>query len=209
MWNPLLALVLIVQLASALHFYTVPGETRCFYEELTKGTVVIGKFDAYVNSRGDAYEAASNLKLAITVDETFDNDHRVVSQKSSSSGDFTFSALDSGEHKFCITPSYVDKRTKVRVFFDLVLAGAETIDSKRQDEVSVLTNKVKQLSNKVQEIQREQKLMREREALFRDQSESTNSKVVRWSVIQLIVLLGTCAWQLQHLKGFFIKQKVL
>lgn len=41
-----------------------------------------------------------------------------------------------------------------------MLAGAETIDSKRQDEVSVLTNKVKQLSNKVQEIQREQKLMR-------------------------------------------------
>lgn len=72
MWNPLLALVFIVQLASALHFYTVPGETRCFYEELTKGTVVIGKFDAYVNSKGDAYEAASNLKLAITVDVCID-----------------------------------------------------------------------------------------------------------------------------------------
>jgi len=99
--------------------------------------------------------------LLLTINqETFDNDHRVVSQKSSSSGDFTFSALDSGEHKFCITPSYSDKKSKVRVFFDLVLAGGETIDSKRQDEVSVLTNKVKELNNKVQDIQREQLLMR-------------------------------------------------
>jgi len=68
MWNPLLALVFIVQLATALHFYTTPSETKCFYEELPKGTVVIGKFDAYVNSRNNEYEAAPNLKLAITVD---------------------------------------------------------------------------------------------------------------------------------------------
>lgn len=68
MWNPLIALIFVLQLASALHFYTAPGETRCFYEELPKGTVVIGKFDAYVNSRSGEFETASNLKLAITVD---------------------------------------------------------------------------------------------------------------------------------------------
>ncbi|CCH43802.1 Transmembrane protein [Wickerhamomyces ciferrii] len=152
--------LVLVQLVSGLHFYTSPGDTRCFYEELPKDQVVIGKFDAYVNSRGNEFESDSRLKLSITVDETFDNDHRVVSQKSSSSGDFTFSALDSGEHKFCITPSYSDKTTKIRVFFDLVQAAGETIDSKRKDEVSVLTNKVKQLNNMIQEIQNEQKLMR-------------------------------------------------
>lgn len=132
-----------------------------------------------------------------------------MSQKSSSNGDFTFSALDSGEHKFCITPSYSDKKARIRVFFDLALAGSEIIDSKRKDEVSVLVNQIKTLSNKVQQIQMEQKLMREREESFRDQSESTNAKVVRWSIIQVIVLLATCGWQLTYLKSFFIKQKVL
>lgn len=48
----------------------------------------------------------------------------------------------------------------------------------------------------------------EREAEFRDQSESTNSRVVRWMVIQLVVLGITCAWQLSHLRSFFIKQKL-
>lgn len=48
----------------------------------------------------------------------------------------------------------------------------------------------------------------EREAEFRDQSESTNGRVVRWILIQLTVLGVTCAWQLSHLRSFFIKQKL-
>lgn len=48
----------------------------------------------------------------------------------------------------------------------------------------------------------------EREAEFRDQSEATNSRVVRWTLIQIVVLSITCAWQLSHLRTFFIKQKL-
>ena len=50
--------------------------------------------------------------------------------------------------------------------------------------------------------------MQEREAEFRDQSESTNARVVRWTIIQIIVLVATCFWQLSHLRAFFIKQKL-
>lgn len=49
----------------------------------------------------------------------------------------------------------------------------------------------------------------EREAEFRDQSESTNARVVRWTLIQLAVLGVTCAWQLTHLRAFFVKQKLV
>jgi hypothetical protein len=50
--------------------------------------------------------------------------------------------------------------------------------------------------------------IQEREAEFRDQSEHTNSRVVRWTIIQLVVLGVTCVWQLSHLRAFFIKQKL-
>lgn len=52
-------------------------------------------------------------------------------------------------------------------------------------------------------------IIQEREAEFRDQSESTNSRVVRWTLIQLAVLGVTCAWQLTHLRAFFVKQKLV
>ena len=51
-------------------------------------------------------------------------------------------------------------------------------------------------------------ILQEREAEFRDQSETTNARVVRWTLIQLVVLGITCAWQLSHLRSFFIKQKL-
>lgn len=51
-------------------------------------------------------------------------------------------------------------------------------------------------------------LLQEREAEFRDQSESTNARVVRWTLLQLVILGATCAWQLSHLRAFFIKQKL-
>ena len=50
--------------------------------------------------------------------------------------------------------------------------------------------------------------LQEREAEFRDQSETTNGRVIRWILIQLFVLGATCAWQLSHLRSFFIKQKL-
>jgi hypothetical protein len=51
-------------------------------------------------------------------------------------------------------------------------------------------------------------LYQEREAEFRDQSETTNGRVVRWTLMQLAVLSAACAWQLSHLRSFFIKQKL-
>jgi hypothetical protein len=51
-------------------------------------------------------------------------------------------------------------------------------------------------------------VLQEREAEFRDQSESTNAKIVRYTLVQLTVLGVTCAWQLSHLRSFFIKQKL-
>jgi hypothetical protein len=60
----------------------------------------------------------------------------------------------------------------------------------------------------VDQKQLTRKRKQEREAEFRDQSEATNAKIVRWTLIQLCVLGVTCAWQLSHLRAFFIKQKL-
>lgn len=133
----------------------------------------------------------------------------MVLQTSPAEGEFTFSALDTGEHRFCLTPVYKEKKASVRVLFDLVQLGPEVIDSQMKDTVSLLTNKVKEINNRLHEIKVEQQLVRERESSFRDQSESTNGKVMIWSVFQLGALGLTCFWQLTHLKTFFVKQKVL
>lgn len=209
----LVALCLLVCNVHALHFYLKTGETRCFYEDLQADTLVVGKLDAYeYDERVLDYYKNDNLKLKITIDETFDNDHRVVDQTSSTTGDLTFTSVDSGEHKICLTPVYMDgTKGKVhRIFFDIAIGSAgDYVDSKSSKKVDGLTLQIQNLNRKLQEIHLEQETIREREAFFRNQSESTNSRVVWWSIIQLVVLVSTCAYQLRHLKGFFVKQKIV
>ncbi|MCG8711251.1 emp24/gp25L/p24 family protein, partial [Brenneria sp. 4F2] len=61
----------------------------------------------------------SELKMTISVDESFDSNHRVMNQKNGHSGDFTFTALDTGEHRICFVPSYPQEDAKLRVFMEL------------------------------------------------------------------------------------------
>lgn len=97
-----------------------------------------------------------------------------------------------------------------RIFFDVVQGSThDYVDSKSTKLVDELTKRVNTLYEKLDKIHWEQETMREREALFRDQSESTNSRVVKWSIVQLLVLIGTCVYQLRHLKSFFVKQKIV
>jgi p24 family protein alpha len=66
--------------------------------------------------------------------------------------------------------------------------------------VTDLASKVKDLNAKIEEIRKEQQFQREREIEFRALSDKTNRGAIWWSFIQLAALLGSCAWQLRHLK---------
>ena len=69
-----------------------------------------------------------------------------------------------------------------------------------RSHISDLAGKVRELNQKLEDIRREQQYQREREADYRDLSEATNARAVWYSVAQIVVLIGTCAWQLRHLK---------
>lgn len=171
--------------------------------------------------------------MLITVDETFDNDHRIVNQKGSNKGRFTFTAGDAGEHRICFWAShqtnsgwYSNHPNGVRLHLDLAIGETTQLESRDKEKLADIEQRVKDLSGRLQDIRREQMFQRvcfvlsdrsgilmalsvqEREAEFRDQSELTNSRVVRWTLVQLLVLGATCAWQLSHLRAFFIKQKL-
>jgi hypothetical protein len=184
-----------------------------------------------------SFQSNPNTGVFVTVEETFDNNHRIVAQRGAREGRFTFSAADSGQHRICVTPqnvltgSWMGSSIHGSVKFTLDMAIGETskIESTDKDQVATLVQKVQDLNSRLQDVRREQIFQRvrkplhealqiavwtrlmhvqEREAEFRDQSEHTNARVVRWSLIQLAILGITCVWQLSHLRAFFIKQKL-
>src|SRR5690554_5391159 len=100
---------------SALYFYIDGSTPKRLFQELPKHTLVVGTpspphcsfLQHQLTSPTGQYKAEQkdiatgrfaendDLALLITVDETFDSDHRVVNQKGSGKGRFTFTAMDS------------------------------------------------------------------------------------------------------------------
>ncbi|KAF3011228.1 hypothetical protein B5807_03973 [Epicoccum nigrum] len=219
MWKPtvLLAAALAVP-AQALHFFIDGAVQKCFFEELPKDTLVVGHYHAEVWSDATkSFISSPDTGVFITVEETFDNNHRIVAQRGNREGKFTFSAADSGQHRICVTPQNVPSggwmghgiHGSVKFTLDMAIGETSRIESTDKAHVQTLVEKVQDLNSRLQDVRREQIFQREREAEFRDQSESTNSRVVRWTLIQLAVLGVTCAWQLTHLRAFFVKQKLV
>ncbi|TKA81848.1 hypothetical protein B0A49_01078 [Cryomyces minteri] len=202
---PLLSLLTILASllpVDALYFYLDGTSQRCFFEELPKDTLVVGHYNAEQwNEQARSYTPNEYMGIFITVDEVFDNDHRVVSQRGAHKGRFTFSAADSGDHKICFTPQNAGSASQgwltgglpaggVKLTLDLVIGETSAIESTDKGKIQDIVSKVRDLNGRLQDIRREQVFQREREAEFRDQSESTNARV------------------LSHLRAFFIKQKL-
>ncbi|KAG8428047.1 emp24p/erv25p- protein [Metarhizium acridum] len=214
-----LPLLSLASAAQALYFFVDGASPKCFFEELPKDTLVVGHYSAEeYDDRVNAWQQHNGISIYISVDEVFDNNHRIVSQRGSASGRFTFTAHEAGDHKICFVPSSTSGRSSwlsahspnggIKMKLDLVIGETGQIESSDKDKLQDIASRVKDLNARLHDIRREQVFQREREADFRDQSESTNARVVRWIIIQLIVIGITCAWQLSHLRSFFIKQKL-
>jgi hypothetical protein len=127
---------------------------------------------AVINQQSTTYTVDPDLKMLITVDETFDNDHRVVSKRDSHSGRFTFSAADAGQHRICFTPEtnaassgwFSDAKGAVKVTLDMTIGETSKIETEDKDKMQDIVQKVKDLNGRLQDIRREQVFQRVRPA---------------------------------------------
>nr|KAF6470440.1 transmembrane p24 trafficking protein 4 [Molossus molossus] len=78
-----------------------------------------------------------------------------------------------------------------------------------KDKLTELQLRARQLLDQVEQIQKEQDYQRYREERFRLTSESTNQRVLWWSITQTVILILTGIWQMRHLKSFFEAKKLV
>ncbi|KAI9363980.1 emp24/gp25L/p24 family/GOLD-domain-containing protein [Zopfochytrium polystomum] len=213
--GPLLLVLLLASAAcvNALYFVLEGNQPKCFIEELPKETTVIGTFSsASWSDRGEKYEENAKLSILIHVDHT-ETQHRLVSQTGQAKGRFTFTSSDAGEHKICISAEnsggwFGSPKTKLTL--DLMFGDVtHDVTSSKKVAANDLAQTVRDIKERAIAILKEQQYQRAREAEFRDTSEATNSKVVQWTIIQVIVLVITGLWQVRHLKQFFVSKKLL
>ncbi|KAL9046965.1 MAG: hypothetical protein Q9214_000339 [Letrouitia sp. 1 TL-2023] len=143
---------------------------KCFYEELPKDTMVAGHYKAEeFHQESNSYVSNKDMSILVTVEEVFDNDHRVVNTKGSATGKFTFSAADSGDHRICFTASSPggggwlsggQPIGVVKLTLDLAIGATSAIESTDKEKMDDIAQKVKDLNGRLQDIRREQVFQR-------------------------------------------------
>lgn len=137
----------------------------------------------------------------------------LMSRMYAAEGRFTFTSHSAGEHTICL---YSNSTAwfgggQLRVHLDIQV-GEHANDYQQiqaKDKLSELQLRVRQLLDQVEQITKEQNYQRYREERFRQTSESTNQRVLWWSIAQTVILLITGFWQIRHLKGFFEAKKLV
>ncbi|KAJ2138777.1 emp24p/erv25p- protein [Coemansia sp. RSA 678] len=210
----LFAILAIASLTNGLHFYLRDGEQQCFLEELPKGFLVTGHY------KTEEWRDAEKRYIenpGITVSMTADDNnalHRVMNQKGSHQGKFSFTAGNAGEHTICVQAHGAQAGgwlTSSIVKFTLDIGIGEADDGGRAaiDKIKDISEKIRILNAQLEEIKVEQKYQRERELEFDAATSSIRRRVIYWAFVQLAIVGAVCFWQLRHLRRFFEAKKLV
>jgi hypothetical protein len=122
------------------------------------------------NHQTASFDLDPSLGLYITVEEVFDNNHRIVAQKGDTKGRFTFSAADSGEHRLCFSPTNWhnaggvtvggELMGSIKVELDMAIGETSQIESTDKGKMEDIVSKVKDLNGRLGDIRREQVFQR-------------------------------------------------
>uniref|UniRef100_A0A336MSZ2 CSON006618 protein n=1 Tax=Culicoides sonorensis TaxID=179676 RepID=A0A336MSZ2_CULSO len=196
-----------------LYFHIAETERKCFIEEIPDETTVIVnyKVELYDPRSGGFMPSAPGIGMHVEVRDP--DDKTILSRVYSSEGKITFTSHTPGEHVICMYSNSTAwfSGSQLRVHLDIQV-GDQAIDYAnvaQKEKLTELQLRIRQLLDQVETITKEQNYQRYREERFRQTSESTNQRVLWWSVAQTFVLVSMGFWQMRHLKSFFEAKKLI
>jgi len=206
-------IVLLLPVCSALYFHIAETERKCFIEEIPDETTVIVSYKVELYDPKTGGFMPSSPGIGMHVEARDPDDKTILSRVYSSEGRISFTSHTPGEHIICLysNSSKWFSGSQLRVHLDIQV-GEHAIDYAnvaQKEKLSELQLRVRQLLDQVEQITKEQNYQRYREERFRQTSESTNQRVLWWSITQTCLLLVMGAWQMRHLKSFFEAKKLV
>uniref|UniRef100_A0A646QH78 Emp24-eca n=1 Tax=Hemiscolopendra marginata TaxID=943146 RepID=A0A646QH78_9MYRI len=197
----------------SLYFHIAETERKCFIEEIPDETMVTGNYKVQLFDPRTGGFMPSSPGIGMHVEIKDPEDKIILSKVYSSEGRFTFTSHLPGEHVICLysNTSKWFSGTQLRVHLDIQI-GEHAIDYTnvaQKEKLTELQLRIRQLLDQVEQITKEQNYQRYREERFRQTSESTNQRVLWWSITQTAILLAMGFWQMRHLKSFFEAKKLV
>jgi len=216
MWNTLRCLIVLGVVfngAFGLYFHIGETERKCFIEEIPDETTVLANYKVELYDPRSQGFMPSSPGIGMHAEVRDPDDKVILSRVYSAEGRISFTSHTPGEHVICLYSNSTAwfSGGQLRVHLDIQV-GEQAIDYAnvaQKEKLSELQLRIKQLLDQVVQITKEQNYQRYREERFRQTSESTNQRVLWWSIAQTIVLVVMGGWQMRHLKSFFEAKKLV
>ncbi|CAB0041077.1 unnamed protein product [Trichogramma brassicae] len=185
------------------YFITVDAHSEeCFFDNVEYGTKM-----------GLTFEIAEGGFLDIDVRIVAPDNKIMYDGEQESSGKFTFAAHTGGVYTYCFS-NFRGTMTPKVVMFNMFIGESPSQQAKKQavegdTSNAKLEDMIKELSEGLQSVKSEQEYMAVRDRNHRAINESTNFRVVAWSIFEATALLCMTLGQVYYLKRFFEVRRVV
>lgn len=208
----ILVLAIMPSMVNGLYFFLEGTDPKCFVEELPADTTVVGTYKSEVLDPNTNTWVVNGDNKIVAYAEVIETKDRVMHQKAEASGRFVFTTHSFGSHHICIGAANKGwfSNEKVRLHLDLLFGDAShDVAQPHKEHLMILLNKLRGINSKIKTIRSEQNAQRDREMQFRNTSESVNTRVRNWTLLQMLAVVLACAWQVRQLRTFFVAKKLV
>lgn len=186
-----------------------PGESSCFSVTAAKDDSCTGSFEVLT---------ADPSPIIVTVHgpsptkrNYFESRQKkgtnVKTEKELSEGTFSFDADSDGDYELCISNGTEDNDGVMRIvaFNFRVSQDAE----EGVYEYAGLESELAEMRQGLDLLRDHQSYMGQREDLHKETLESINTKVLCWTVLEAVILIGMSFWQISYISSFFETKRKL
>ncbi|WBW75240.1 COPII-coated vesicle component Emp24 [Schizosaccharomyces osmophilus] len=172
-----------------------PHQTECFYENLRTNDKMSVTYQT--NLGGDQLVSLS----------VYNPLNQLMHQEvPSAMSQYSFTVETPGKYKYCFKNDALDNEAK-EVLFNV--HGVIYVSDEDLEANNPLIGKVRNLHDTISRVKSEQEYFLARERVHRDTAESTNDRVKWWSILQTVILLSVCGFQIIYLKRLFEVKRVV
>lgn len=204
---PLLALLLLAGPARPISFQ-LPGKARkCLREEIHRDTLVTGEYEIGAPP-GSSSGPSANLKI------TDSAGHILYAKEDATKGKFAFTTEDYDMFEACFEsklPVGTGRMPDQLVILDM----KHGVEAKNYEEIAKVEKlkplevELRRLEDLSESIVNDFAYMKKREEEMRDTNESTNTRVLYFSIFSMCCLIGLATWQVFYLRRFFKAKKLI
>lgn len=178
------------------------AKAECFWVEPSFGHWIVGSYEA---------SGASEGVICTISHVSGGGDSTEVWKSTDTATHFSVSVQNEGKHKLCFDTTVDNAMTisfnlRVDEDFPATDKTGELVTKDHTDKVSELIAK---LNARAADIIDQQEYAITRESVHRSTAESTNSRVVYWTVSEAICLVCLASFQVYYLKSFFEVKQVI